>query len=428
MKQDNYKSKWAELEKLSLFKKLPLTEQTDIKDICYDHLFTFQEFKQYVEVHKDFKMWNKPSLQTQWNHWSQQSSLKGRELKKHNFNKLNKTVNQYKVELTNYNSVLVKKNFPAKKIDFKTSPSEEKLLGFCPVASEKTVCCNLRTIDAVKNCGFGCSYCAIETMFSGGKVLFHDNLSEKLKNMELDPKKFYHIGTGQSSDSLIWGNKNGLLDDLMHFAEENKNIILEFKSKSNNIKFFLENDIPKNIFCSWSLNPQVIIDNEEHKSASLEQRLSAAKQVANKGIKVSFHFHPIVYYKGWEQDYKNIIEEIKKNFTPEQILIISFGTLTFPKPIIKKIREFDVQSQILQMPMVTNPEGKMTYPEEIKNKIFKTTYDYFSSWHDQVFFYLCMEERNYWYESLGYCYETNDEFEEAMLASIKSKVPLSLNN
>ncbi len=413
--------KWTQYKNFGLYQKLNDEDKKDIKNISSFHQFTFQEFKTYVEYFKDFKMWDKPSLSIQWNSWGRNSGLKGRELKKYNFKQLNLKLKEYQIEPTNYSSLLKKQNPPAKKIEFKTSPKEEKILGYCPVASKKTVCCNLRTLDAVKNCGFGCSYCAIETMFSGGKVLFHDNFEEKLKNVKLDPNKFYHIGTGQSSDALIWGNKNGTLDNLMEFAEKNKNIILEFKTKSDNIKYFTENEFPKNIFCSWSLNPQIIIDHEEHKTASLKRRIEAAKKVADLGMKVGFHFHPIVYYKGWEQDYTEIIEEIMQSFDPDQVLMISLGTLTFPKPIIKKIREFDVHSQILQMPMQANPEGKMTYPDEIKYELFSKTYNAFKNWHHKVFFYLCMEERKYWDKVFNYCYDTNEAFEKAMLDSMASK-------
>ena len=38
--------------------------------------------------------------------------------------------------------------------------------------------------------------------------------------------------------------------------------------------------------CSWSLNPSVIIDNEEHFTAGLKERIEAARILADKGIKV----------------------------------------------------------------------------------------------------------------------------------------------
>ncbi len=152
---------------------------------------------------------------------------------------------------------------------------ERTIIGDCPVASPKTRCCNLKTLDSVISCGHDCSYCSIQSFYTGGKVQFDTHLKEKLAELSFDPSKRYHIGTGQSSDSLMWGNRGNSLDYLTEFAKKNKNVILEFKTKSKNVEWLLQNDIPRNVIVTWSLNPQEIIDNEEHLTASLEERLRA---------------------------------------------------------------------------------------------------------------------------------------------------------
>ncbi len=80
---------------------------------------------------------------------------------------------------------------------------EEIGLGRCPVASPKTRCCNLYTLDAMESCGFDCSYCSIQSFYNENKIGFEKNFAQKLKKLKLDPNKNYHIGTGQSSDSLL---------------------------------------------------------------------------------------------------------------------------------------------------------------------------------------------------------------------------------
>ena len=74
--------------------------------------------------------------------------------------------------------------------------------------------------------------------------------------------------------------------------------------------------MPKNIFVSWSLNPQLFIDNEEARTASLIQRLESARRLSDKGILVGFHFHPLVHYEGWEKDYKKLINNLMDMFSP----------------------------------------------------------------------------------------------------------------
>ena len=296
-----------------------------------------------------------------------------------------------------------------------------EVFGMCPVASEKTVCCNLMTIDAVQGCSLGCSYCSIQTFYSDGKISIDKNLAKKLANIPLDPKKKYHIGSGQSSDSLAIGNREGVLDAQLDFARSNSNIILEFKTKSKNISHLLKTDIPKNVFVSWSLNPQIFIDNEEHGTASLEQRLNSAKKLSDKGVLVGFHFHPIVYYEGYEDDYKHIVRKVMSMFHPSQIAMISMGTLTFIKPAINKLRSTGLKSKVLQIPM-EDAVGKSSYTKEVKKEIFSNVYDEFSSWHKDLFFYLCMEESSIWEMVFGDYYKSNSDFETALFESVSSKM------
>jgi spore photoproduct lyase len=262
----------------------------------------------------------------------------------------------------------------------------------------------------VENCVFGCSYCTIQT-FYGKDILIQKDIKEKLDAIPINPNRFYHFGTGQSSDSLAWGNRNGILDAHCNFAAEHPNILVEFKTKSNNINYFLEKQIPDNIVCSWSLNTPLIIETEEHFTAPLEERIASARTLADKGIKVAFHFHPLVWYKSWKKGYSKIIHRLMNEFDTDEILFISFGSITLIKPVVQKIRDLGNPTKTLQMELIKDPHGRLTYPDHIKIMMFKYMYDAFRLWQDKVFFYLCMEKASIWEESLGYVYPNNEEFE-----------------
>ena len=291
-----------------------------------------------------------------------------------------------------------------------TRKTDKKIYGMCPVASEQTVCCNLRTIDAVERCVFGCSYCAVQTFYHD-EAVFDADFAAKLAAVELDSDRFYHFGTGQSSDSLAWGNRAGNLDALSAFAERNPNVLLELKTKSNNVRYFEENSVPPNVVCSWSLNTPVVIANEEHFTADLEERLAAARKVADRGVRVAFHFHPMVHYEGWESDYPAIASDIMGRFGADEVAFISFGSITLIKPVIKKLRELGNRTKIHQADFVPDPHGKLTYRDEIKVAMFSTMYETFRPWHRTVFFYLCMEKASIWLDALGFVYENNEVFE-----------------
>lgn len=391
------------------YSKLPKKTLKFLKEKSTSYRYSFQEIRQLLDMAIDFHMWNEGGFEEFWEDLDKKSSFE--KIKKIWLSKKN-SPRSYHLSANNYEPNRVSQ----------ISLEQNSLgLGWCPVASTKTRCCNLLTLDAVQSCGYDCSYCAVQSFYHEGKVIFDKNFSKNLKKIKLDPDKIYHIGTGQSSDSLMWGNKEGILDALFDFAKANPNVILELKTKSDNISYMLENDIPPNVISTWSLNPQVVIDNEEHKTVNLAKRIKAAKKIANEGRLVGFHFHPMVLHEKWRENYLNIANTLLGEFNPKSVAMISFGALTFTKNVVKKLRRRALKSKILQMPL-EGIGGKFSYTLEQKEEMFGFLYEAFKPWYEDVFFYLCMEDESLWTKVFGHEYRDNLEFEEAMLGAYMKKI------
>jgi len=404
---NKYLDKFNDAIKNTVFLKLPQITQEFIKEKSLTLKFSFSEIKQVIEIARDLDMWDEKNIVEIFPDHNQKKVVIAR---------LKKAYEEIRSKPNSYEEFTLKNIPQEQKFNFKTADKEGFGLGLCPVASEKTRCCNLLTLDAVESCGFDCSYCSIQSFYNQNTITFDSGFKDKLLNLNLDKNKTYHIGTGQASDSLMFGNREGVLDALFEFARQNPNVILEFKTKSDNIKYFLENDVPHNILCTWSLNTPTIIQNEEHLAASLDKRIKAALHVAKKGVKVGFHFHPIVEYENYLQEYKEVYDRLLSEFSADEVGLISFGTLTFIKPVIKQLRDREFRSKITQMPF-EDASGKSSYPDSIKQEMFKHAYESFKPWHKDVFFYLCMEEHQMWEKTFGYNYATNNDFEQAMLSS-----------
>ncbi len=324
--------------------------------------------------------------------------------------------------LPNFQRSVPKPKVP--KYRFEVLEQKGQILGSCPVASVKTRCCNLLTLDAIQQCGFGCSYCAIQHFYDDKAIQFRGDFSQKLEQLELDPEKYYHIGTGQSSDSLLWIEGSGVLEPLLNFARKYPRAILEFKSKSANIKTFLQKDLAPNMLFTWSLNPDSFIRHEEALTAPLDARLRAARQMADRGAKVGFHFHPIVRYQGWKTEYRELAQRVGELFDSNEVVTISLGTLTFSKSALKTIRQKAEQTQILRFAM-EEIAGKFSYSYQAKKQMFSLVYQALQPWHQKVFFYLCMEDPALWPDVFGYQYPNNHAFEQDMLTSYADKMGLT---
>jgi len=411
------------LLQIALYHKLPAAQQQWLLSMSETYAFSFQQLKMLTEYSADLICWNAKPL-AQFHNPEAVGQARNKQATAKIFQQFRDGYEGLKNGQKRYAG---ENRFSATEQKFPEEQMVEvdlqgNIMGRCPVASEKTRCCNLATLDAVQQCGFDCSYCSIQSFYHGNQVRFLRNLVSHLDGLELDTEKKYHIGTGQSSDSLMWGNRFGLLDALCRFASANPNVILEMKSKSSRIDYFLENRPPANMVFTWSLNSPTVIQHEEKGSASLDKRLESARKLADQGIPVGFHFHPIVWYEGWKSDYLALVSRLADTFRPEDVVMVSLGTLTFIKPVLKKIRERMPESSILQMPM-EDCAGKLSYPFDIKKDLFSTVYKAFpDSWKESVFFYMCMEHIDLWQPVFGRSYDSNEQFETDMLETYHDKI------
>ena len=403
------------------FRALPEAEQQFITDAAGRLRLSSQNTRKLCEAAVDLSLWEEPSILELWDE-SGTERLTGKTKSSKILSRLFAQVDAIRNRITRYDDFTPPILGERKETSVEPMDPHARLLGTCPVAGEKTRCCNLETLDAVKQCGFGCSYCSIQSFYDEDRVYFHEDLHRKLEEIELDPGKLYHIGTGQSSDSLMWGNRNGLLGDLFSFASDNQNVILELKTKAARTDWLELDSIPKNVIATWSLNTPTIIKAEEHLTASLEARLKAARAAADAGLLVGFHFHPMVWYAGWEQEYAEVIDTVTSMFLPSEVCMVSLGTLTFIRPVIRKLRSSGRKTRVTEIPL-NDAAGKSSYPKDIKEALFRHAYDRFSDeWKEEVFFYLCMEDPALWEPVFGRSYHDNGEFEAAMKQAYMTKI------
>ena len=401
---------------LSIFSSLPSPVREKLDSLFSSIHFTRSEKLEIVKEEADLLEWKEESFAL--SHPFTSKGKDGRDGERY-ISELRRHMKRLRESETDYSNF-----FPQKRSQGKTKKlmSDQKLVLSrcpCPVDGEKTRCCKLRTLDAVMQCAFGCSYCSIQAFYNENEIRIVSNLREKLEAMEIGDD-VWHIGTGQASDSLLLGDDYGTLSALATFAEKHPNIVLEMKSKAGRDVF--NRPWPRNMVFTWSLNAPTIIEKEEHFTASLSERLRMAQKARDNGNLVGFHIHPMFYFKGWEKEYGEVVEAIVSSFRPEEICMIGIGTLTFTKAVIKRLREMGQESKVLQMEL-TEAAGKYSYPLDKKEKMFRHIYASFpEEYRKGVFFYLCMEDPSLWKPVLEREYSSDKEFEMDMKKNYLRKI------
>lgn len=408
-----YAVKFDRLAGQTLLPWLDPTTRAFVREIAQAYRFSFQELRAVAQAARDLAMWCEEPLQSWWRR--AEGDRRASSPSRHHKKALLASMNQHMHRLASQAKRYPEQGLcapPRRQVRLVEGEAPRSVFGRCPAYSDRTVCCGLYTIDAVLGCPFDCSYCTIQTFYPDTAEHPQD-LRQRLAQINLDPDRFYHLGSGQSSDSLAWANRGGILDALLELAERWPNALLELKTKSDHVQPLLDRAIPPNVVCSWTLNAETIVRNEEHNTASLAQRLDAARRVADRGVTVAFHIHPLVYFDPWQREYTDMTEQLLRRFTAEEVAFVSLGTMTFIKPVAQQIRRRGGQTKALQMEMGKDPHGKLTYPDPIKLALYRHLYGALQPWHARVFIYLCMEKASIWRELFGFSHASSEDFERA---------------
>ncbi|MBI3062985.1 MAG: radical SAM protein [Deltaproteobacteria bacterium] len=276
----------------------------------------------------------------------------------------------------------------------------------CP-GSDGQVCCNYFVINFASNCPMECSYCYLQEYLADNPALkvfsnVDDLVAEARALLSRHRGFFFRIGTGEITDSLALDPYIGFSQEVVPFFAEQPNVLLELKTKSDKVEGLLGLDPKGRVVVSWSMNPQRVIDADEHLTASLEERLRAAKRCQEAGYKLGFHFDPMIEYPGWEEDYRAMVERIFAVVDHRRVAWLSMGVLRETPGLKRIMRRRFSSTRLLSGEQVLCPDGKMRYFQPLRVDMYRKMLGWIREASPTVFVYLCMESKEVWEQVFGF--------------------------
>ena len=270
----------------------------------------------------------------------------------------------------------------------------------CPAGRGRSVCCNYFVINYAANCHMECSYCYLQSYLNFPHMVVYANhedlLGELTSVFQENPRSFFRIGTGELADSLALDSLTSYSEPLVEFFAKQKNAVLELKTKSNCIANLLPLDHRRRTVVAWSINPRIIQEDEEHKTASIEQRFAAAIDCAEAGYKIGFHLDPMIDYPDWEGDYRDLIDEIFNRIPSASIPWISVGTLRVTPELRNIMRSRFPNSTLTLGELVPTDDGKMRYFRPKRVRMYQAVLGWVRRHSKKTAVYLCMEPPGVW--------------------------------
>jgi spore photoproduct lyase len=291
------------------------------------------------------------------------------------------------------------RNIPSKSVlhigDFKG-----RLIQKCP-GSKGVICCNYYLINTGFNCLYDCSYCFLNSYLNSFGMMVFSNTDEIISQIDsflegIDPNKIYRIGTGEFTDPLMIDEYTGMSRLLIEKFSTYKNIFLEIKTKSNNTDHLCGIPSKGSTVIAWSVNTEKNIALHETGTASLNERLAAAKKAAASGYYLAFHFDPVIVYEGWQEEYLNVIDKIFTETSAEKILWISIGGVRFNREYKESARETGIDKGLTLHEVVMCDDGKFRYFKPMRRSLYRIFYDKIHSYVNPPFLYMCMESKEMW--------------------------------
>ena len=277
----------------------------------------------------------------------------------------------------------------------------------CPGTNEH-VCCNLWIVNPGEGCPLDCTYCYLQSYLKRNPTLkLFTNTQEMLKAIETktqsEPGRLFRVGTGEVIDSLVWDELSDLSLELVPLFASLPNGVLELKTKADYVENLLSmRSIHQGkTVVSWSVNAKSVSQNDEAFTASLEERIEAAEKVCDAGYRVGFHFDPLIFFEGWEDEYRDTIQLIFSRIPVEKVAWVSVSSLRFQREMREIMLTRFPNSQIPLGEQFLAKDGKFRYFQPIRFRLQNFVWSELKSVSAKLPVYMCMESAAAWRKVAG---------------------------
>jgi spore photoproduct lyase len=263
-------------------------------------------------------------------------------------------------------------------------------------------CCPYYKLVPLSNgCPYYCTYCYLGFVYRKYSPFIKLNINyetmfRQIRKTAAKSKCRADFNMGEMLDSLALDHMTNLTTKLVPFMKDLSNAHLMLLTKSSNIRNLLAVEPNSHVVVSWSLNPQYIIDRYEPGTASLDQRIEAAKACQQHGYRVRFRLDPGILYSDWLDGYAYMVKSALANVEPENITVGMLRLLPGHKSLA--IDAYGVRGRQLAAQELTEKasDGKMRYHQKRRVEFYNFLIDIIRSFDKSVSISLCRETSDVW--------------------------------
>jgi DNA repair photolyase len=276
----------------------------------------------------------------------------------------------------------------------------------CPAGSPQFACCGYLVLVLASNCPMDCSYCFLQEYLADNPGFqVYANYTDAFDELERAHRRAsgrpLRVGTGELADSLAFDRITGISRDLIEFCARRDRLLLELKTKTDEVENLLTVDPRGRTLVSWTLSPSRVFANCEKHTAAPARRVAAAHRVLRAGYKVGFHLDPVIAYPEAESDYLALLEELFDSIPPERIAFISLGGLRMTPALRSVARRRHPRDPLLCGEEVLAPDGRYRTFAPLRANLMRVLERRIAAANPAIVRYLCMETPSMYRRVMG---------------------------
>lgn len=223
------------------------------------------------------------------------------------------------------------------------------------------------------NCMYDCRYCFLQGMYRSAHHVvfvnyedFADAIDEAVSKHAPDEEVWFY--SGYDCDSLAL---EPVVEAAGYFVERlsaRSNAVLELRTKSTQVRGLLGREAAPNVVVAFSLTPDEISRNLEHKVPNVRKRIEAMANLQEQGWKIGLRFDPLVYAKNFKEQYRSLFESLFDAVDALLVHSVSVGVFRLPKGFFRNMETLYPDDRFLSLPFELK-NGMVSYPLTMENEM-----------------------------------------------------------